>query len=156
MTIESGLTRQKQGMAVLFSLLEEEFSALMANTPGEVASLEFSIQELVRQLMDEKEEIRSELDRNAFSKLADYIEGLKDDDALKINEILKGIRALEDKCAVQAMKNNEIARALAEQSAGMVNFFYDQLAPRDENVYSSKGRWNDSGAKSTGLLRGRL
>ncbi|RQD66616.1 MAG: hypothetical protein D5R98_02140 [Desulfonatronovibrio sp. MSAO_Bac4] len=156
MKIESGLIRQKQALGLLFSLLEEEFSALLDNLPKEVSSLEFSIQELIRQLMDEKDEIRSILEKNNASSLTQYLEDLDGGEASVIKEILEDLRLLEEKCSHQAMKNNEIAKALAEQSAGLLSIFYEQVAPRQEDVYSARGRWHDNGSKSTGLLRGRL
>ncbi|MFN2268230.1 MAG: flagellar export chaperone FlgN [Desulfonatronovibrio sp.] len=156
MKIEAGLIRQKQALGVLFSLLEEEFSALLGNSPKEVSSLEFSVQELIRQLMDEKDEIRNILEKNNVSSLTQYLEDLESGESSVIREILEDLRLLEEKCSHQAMKNNEIAKALAEQSAGLLSIFYDQVTPRQETVYSASGRWYDNGSKSTGLLRGRM
>ncbi|MFP4455354.1 MAG: flagellar export chaperone FlgN [Desulfonatronovibrio sp.] len=156
MKIEDGLMRQKQAMGLLISLLEEEYSALANNYSREVSSLEFSIQELIRQLMDEKEAIRLILEKNSFAGLEDYIESLDQGEVLIIQEILEDLKSLEEVCSVQAAKNNVIASALAEQSAGLVKFLYDQITPREENVYSARGRWHDHGSKSTGLVRGML
>lgn len=156
MKIEAGLIRQKQALGLLFSLLEEEFSALLDNSPQEVSSLEFSVQELIRQLMDEKDEIRYILEKNSASSLTQYLEDLDSGESSVIREILEDLRLLEEKCSHQAMKNNEVAKALAEQSAGLLSFFYEQVTPKQENVYSARGRWYDSASKSTGLLRGRL
>lgn len=156
MNIEAGLIRQKQALGLLYSLLEEEFAALLDNSPQDVSSLEFSIQELIRQLMDEKEDLKFKLHENSFAGLADYIKGLAKGESCVINELVEDVRLMEEKCSHQAMKNNEIAAALAEQSAGLLSFFYDQVTPRQENVYSARGRWDDNGSRSTGLLRGRL
>ncbi len=156
MKIETGLLRQKQAMMVLLTLLEEEFSALAGNAAGDVASLEFSIQELIRQLMDEKGAVKSMLEQNSFSSLEGYIDSLKKGEARVIREILKDLEGLEEQCSFQAMKNNAMASALADQTAGLVKFLYHQVTPREENVYGAGGRWYDNGSKSTGLLRGTL
>lgn len=156
MKIEAELLRQNQALMVLFTLLEEEFSALAGNAASDVASLEFSIQELIRQLMDEKDAVKAILDQNSFSSLEQYIDSLDKGEAGIIREILKDLEALEEQCSIQAMKNNAMASALAEQTAGLVKFMYDQVTPREENVYGAGGRWHDNGSKSTGLLRGTL
>ncbi|MFW6005548.1 MAG: flagellar protein FlgN, partial [Desulfonatronovibrionaceae bacterium] len=66
MNMESILIRQKQALGLLQSLLDEEFEALLSGSPQTVSSLEFSIQELVRQLMDEKEFMSAEVEKQAL------------------------------------------------------------------------------------------
>ncbi len=154
MKIEAGLMRQKQALGILFTLLEEEFSSLAGNASEDVASLEFSIQELIRQLMDEKDAVKSMLDQNTFSSLEEYIESLDQGEAGTIQETLKDLQTMEEQCSVQAMKNNAMASALAEQTAYLVKIMYDQVTPREENVYGAGGRWHENGSRSSGLLRG--
>ncbi|WP_052507414.1 flagellar export chaperone FlgN [Desulfonatronovibrio magnus] len=156
MKIEAGLIRQKQALGLLYSLLEEEFSALLENSPQQVSSIEFSIQELIRQLMDEKEAIKKILTENSFADLNEYKNSLEQGENRIISEEIEDIKVLEEQCSHQAMKNNRIASALAEQSAGMLSFFYDSVTPRQQNVYSAQGRWNDKPSKHTGLLKGRM
>ncbi len=156
MNIYAGLMRQCKAMGVLLSLLEEEFEALANNAGQEIASVEFSIQELIRQLMDEKEALRSILRDSSYSGLADYVHVLGPQDRAAMSTILDELKAMEERCSFQAMKNRTMASALAEQNAALVKFLYDQVAPVKESVYSSKGRWNDNGSRSTGIIRGML
>ena len=52
--ISESLTRQERALALLHDLLEEEYQTLLKRDANAIASLEFSIQELIRQLAVEK------------------------------------------------------------------------------------------------------
>lgn len=154
MKMESILFRQKQALGLLQNLLEEEFEALLSGSPQTVSSLEFSVQELVRQLMDEKEFMAGELKKAGFSETAEYVDSLDQGEASALKEIIKDLQGMEEECSRQAMKNSHMAQALAEQSSGLLDMFYANVTPRKEDVYSSRGRWHEPGVKSSGLLRG--
>ena len=51
--ISESLTRQERALALLHDLLEEEYQTLLKRDANAIASLEFSIQELIRQLAGE-------------------------------------------------------------------------------------------------------
>ena len=57
--ILANLERQLRAVILLRDLLEEEFAQLAARDPGTVASLEFSIQELLRQLGGERRSLHA-------------------------------------------------------------------------------------------------
>ncbi|MFW5730045.1 MAG: flagellar export chaperone FlgN [Desulfonatronovibrionaceae bacterium] len=154
MNMESILIRQKQALGLLQSLLDEEFEALLSGSPQTVSSLEFSIQELVRQLMDEKEFMSAEVRKAGFADTAEYIDSLDQGESSALKEIVKDLKGMEEECSRQAMKNFHMAQALAEQSSGLLNMLFANVTPRKEDVYSSRGRWHEPGVKSSGLLRG--
>jgi hypothetical protein len=59
--ILSSLNRQHRAFSLLGQLLDEELSLLRSALPQEVASLQFSIQELIRQIGGEREFIMSRM-----------------------------------------------------------------------------------------------
>ncbi|MBT8763789.1 flagellar export chaperone FlgN [Desulfohalobiaceae bacterium Ax17] len=153
--IEQSLKRQKQGLVLLRTLLQEEFSVLRGHDPKKISSLEFSIQELIRQLVDEKEALKSLLQQIGCISIKDYILELSDGEKAKIENLLGSLEENEQKCVVQAAKNAELAQALAEQTTKLTKFLYERLLPRNKDTYSARGRWQQKTARAT-LLRGTL
>ena len=53
-TVHTSLIRQSKALALLCELMEEEYQTLLGHNTDAVVALEFSIQELIRQLAAEK------------------------------------------------------------------------------------------------------
>ena len=70
------LARQARGSELLCTLLREEYSLLREGRPDQVAGLEISTQELIRQLVREREFLIRRLGMEGFSRLAEYLDGL--------------------------------------------------------------------------------
>ena len=70
------LVRQARGSELLCTLLREEYSLLREGRPDQVAGLEISTQELIRQLVREREFLIRRLGVEGFFRLAEYLDGL--------------------------------------------------------------------------------
>ena len=58
-TIRENLARQEKAMGLLAGLLQEEFSLLREGKPQDVTGLEMSIQELIRQIAEERAQLKA-------------------------------------------------------------------------------------------------
>ncbi len=149
----SVLIRMKEGFILLDKLLQEEFSALKAHEPKKIAVLEFSIQELLQQLMREKQFLGARVRESGFSSLNNWIGKNRED--TEVQEVLLEAERAEQQAAGQAEKNNSLADALAEQSGKLLTFFYDKVSSEKEDIYSSRATFNQR-RRDAGILRGRL
>ena len=74
--ILGSLIRQAKGTELLCQLLREEYSLLRAGKPDQVTGLELCIQDLIRQLVREREALISRLHGRGMTNLAVFLEGL--------------------------------------------------------------------------------
>jgi hypothetical protein len=74
--ILGSLVRQAKGTELLCQLLREEYSLLRAGEPDRVAALEMSIQDLIRQLVREREALTGRLRVEGLDSLAVFLEKL--------------------------------------------------------------------------------
>lgn len=153
--ILENLTRQYQALKVLNYLQEEEFSHLKEFRPQSVGAVEFSIQELMRQIMVERKGARrmmNEMDPRA-ARLSD-LAGAFGERWEAARELLGKIDKLEQVCAKQAEKSYTLALALFDQSSGYVDFFKKQLTPTKES-YGPRGVFAKA-KPAPAVLRGAL
>ena len=129
--ILENLTRQAQALKVLLLLHEEEFAHLREFRPQSVGALEFSIQELMRQILSERRNIRAMMAEinPAATRLRELSE-VFGDSWPAMAERLEAIDALEQSTAKQAEKSYALALALFDQSSGYVEFFKKELTPK--------------------------
>lgn len=155
--IEENLVRQNKAMLLLFFLLEEEFSRLMKLRPQAISQIELSIQELMRQVAAERISLRNMVKKVEPSavRLQDIYPCLDKDVAANFAELLQKMDDTEQRCAVQASKNNQMALALFEQSKGLLNFMHDQIKPKNTTAYGRSGRFAKAPSNAR-LLSGRL
>jgi len=147
--IVANLTRQKLTLELLEKLQAEEISHLMDLNPAAVSSVELSIQELLRQLMVEREELRAmtrSIDPGA-SRLAQILGGMDDLSRKTVNILLHDIDKLEQSRAVQAEKNSRMALALFEQSKSYVSFIQEKITPKPP-TYTRRGALGTYGPHS--------
>ncbi len=129
--ILENLTRQFQALKVLLLLQEEEFAHLREFRPQSVGALEFSIQELMRQILVERRNIKKLM--NEINPAATRLRELSEvfgDDWQAIADCLHSIDTLEQAAAKQAEKSYALALALFDQSSGYVDFFKQELTPK--------------------------
>lgn len=153
--ILENLTRQYQALKVLSTLQQEEFSHLKEFRPQSVGAVEFSIQELMRQLLAERLEIRrhvQSVDPQA-RRLRD-IAATFGDDWPAIGAALDRLDTLEQACAKQAEKSYSLALALYDQSSGYLNLFKKQLTPNKPS-YGPRGVFQPT-KPAPAMLRGAL
>lgn len=155
--VEENLVRQNKAVMLLFILLEEEFSRLTNSNPQSVSQIELSIQELMRQIAIERASLRRQVGaiRSGAQRVAELFE-LMDADTRKASaDLLQMMDDTEQKCAVQAAKNNEMALALFDQSKLLLDFMHDQIKPKNTTSYGAHGRFAQA-SSSARLLTGRL
>lgn len=150
--IQGNLTRQFKGLELLKSLLEEEFDFLVERDTDAVSNLEFSIHELLRQIVVERMDLKSAMQE---TKLLEYADMLPEEEGEEIRKTYHLIDALEQHCSRQASRNAELSLALLDQSQSLLVFLHEQISPRQENVYSAKGRYREE-RPNAALITGRL
>jgi hypothetical protein len=155
--IEENLVRQNKAMLLMYFLLEEEFSRLTQLKPQSVSQVELSIQELMRQVAAERVSLRRMVARvePSAKRVREILPGLSEEDASAITELLVRLDETEQKCGVQASKNQQMAMALFDQSKGLLNFMHDQIKPKSTTAYARTGRFA-KGINDARLLSGRL
>jgi len=154
--ILSNLMRQHQAVALLAELQKEEFSHLTARDPGAVAAIEFSIQELLRQLAVERRSLHAlyaALDP-AAKRLSDVVGRFAPDAAKRAQSLYAAIDAAEQRCAKQATRNYAMALGLYDVAKSSLDNLQRLLIPK-KGVYGSKGRLALA-APGPGLINGRL
>lgn len=149
------LVRQARGSELLCTLLREEYSLLREGRPDQVAGLEISTQELIRQLVREREFLIRRLGVEGFSRLAEYLDGLPGEARQTVDAWVERIVLHEQESARQASVNAELAMALWEQSGQLLSQFQKRVAPAERNTYTARGIWNNRPA-SAALVNGRL
>ena len=140
--IHERMRRQEGALEFLWDLLQEEFALLRAGKPDEIAACELSIQELLRQLACEKEDLRLFLEQYVPGSegVRTALACFHDSEAKQVLPLISSVQQKEQDCARQAAMNADLALALQEQSMQMLNFFRAQVMPKEENVYSADAR----------------
>jgi len=154
--ILSNLRRQLGAVTLLEQLLAEEFSHLSERSPGEVASVEFSIQELLRQLAGERRELHglyAAMDPSA-RRLSDVIGGFDPASREQAQSLYTAIDRTEQRGAKQASRNYAMALGLYDLTKSSLDNLQRMLIPK-KAVYGSRGRIA-SAAPAPGLVSGRL
>ena len=119
------------------TLLRKEYSLLREGRPDQVAGLEISTQELIRQLVREREFLIRRLGMEGFSRLAEYLDGLPGEARQAADTWVERIVLHEQESARQASVNAELAMALWEQSGQLLSQFQKRVAPAERNTYGS-------------------
>jgi hypothetical protein len=153
--ISGSLTRQARGSQLLCMLLQEEYALLRASKPDQVTALELTIQELIRQLVREREFLLRILRDNGFPRLRPYLDTLDDDARAPLETWLAKLTDYEQAGARQATINADLAMALWKQSGELMRHFQNKVAPRERNTYTAKGTWY-SRPTTAALVHGRL
>lgn len=153
--ILGSLVRQAKGTELLCQLLREEYFLLRAGEPDRVAALEMSIQDLIRQLVREREALKEHLQAEGMTGLAVFLETLSPAQRRIFETWHARIITHEQDSGQLASVNADLAMALWKQSGVLLRHFQDRVAPKERNTYSAKGTWQDRAATAT-LVRGRL
>ncbi|WP_319583890.1 flagellar export chaperone FlgN [uncultured Pseudodesulfovibrio sp.] len=155
--IEENLVRQNKAMLLMFLLLEEEFSRLTQLKPQSVSRVELSIQELMRQIAAERLSLRRLVARvvPTAQRVRDILSELDEDRAEAVSQLLQRLDDAEQKCGVQASKNQQMAMALFDQSKGLLDFMHNQIKPKSTTTYGRTARYA-KGVNDARLLSGRL
>ena len=153
----TNLHRQKQALVILEELQDEEFGFLSTGDPQAVSQLEFSIQELLRQLAVERQELRQQIHAldPALPTMRDLPNLVGEPDQPQVESLLQAIDKQEQVCARKAAQNTETAMALLDQNRTLLEFLSAEIKPKNGHTYSQRGTWrHPDGAGS--LLQGRM
>ena len=134
--IHGNLFRQLQGFKLLCSLLNEEFEGLTARHLDDVATLEFSIHELMRQLFVERQKLGKVLNGIRVSQ---YAEMLPEEQRMEIMELVRELDRVEQQCARQSTLNAELVFALLDQGQRLLDFMHSRIVPPKAGLYGTKG-----------------
>lgn len=135
--IHGNLTRQFKGLELLFSLLEGEFALLCSRDTDGVSTMEFSIHELLRQIAEERENLKKSIEG---STLKEYASMLPEEQSAEVLRLYRLIDGLEQRCSRQASLNTELSLALMDQSQSLLVQLHKQITPRQPNRYGAAGR----------------
>jgi hypothetical protein len=150
--IHGNLTRQFKGLELLSSLLDEEFDLLRNRDTDAVASLEFSIHELLRQIAVERVDLKNIMQGTALTEYADM---LPDEEGREVCRLYLLIDALEQRCSRQATYNTNLSLALLDQSQSLLVFLHNQIVPKQSPCYSAGGRLREEHPEAA-LYSGRM
>lgn len=155
--IADSLHRQMKGFELLKSLLEEEFDLLRGKNSQLVTQIEFSIQELMHQLMIERSLLVKKLQGK---RLRQYIAAFPDtpqahEDAALLDALIDVIDRLEQDCARLAENNKVLVLALMDQSQALVDYLYKQVVPKEKGAYSPHGKYA-SRRPEAALIKGKF
>jgi len=155
--VEENLVRQNKALILLSVLLQEEFTRLEQSKPQAVSQIELSIQELMRQIAVERASLRRQVGKIAegAQRVRDLFLMMDDEVRATFEQLLQMLDDTEQKCAMQAAKNNKLTMALFDQSKKLLDFMHDQIKPKNTIAYGQTGRYAKA-ASSARLLSGRL
>lgn len=150
--IHGNLTRQFKALELLYSLMEEEFELLRNRDTDAVATLEFSIHELLRQIAQERSNLKDSIPGTTLKEYAGMLPDEQGDNVLKLYRL---IDSLEQRCSRQASLNTQLSLALMDQSQSLLVFLHRQIAPKQPNCYGAGGRMVDDRPQAA-IYSGRL
>lgn len=140
--IKSSLFRQEKAFKLLLFMLREEFNLMQGKDPRLISKLEFSIQELLQQLVREREDLRAMVQElgGPESRLMHLVQEFPEESRKECTLHLKNIDELEQDCAKQADVNSEIALALVDQSRSLLEYLQKELLPKKQSTYTARGK----------------
>jgi hypothetical protein len=144
--LHANLLRQEKALDYLNILLEEEFAQLAGRDPEAVVSSEFSIHELLRQIADERMDLKrmSAQIVPGSKNIHQLLAGMEQETAGRFKEVIDRADAKEQKAAVMAERNAYMARGLMEQSRSMLEFLHKAVQPKNANTYGLGGRLSNT------------
>ena len=151
--IYESLSRQERALALLRDLLQEEYEILLGRDTNTVVALEFSIQELIRQLAVEKALVIRSL---AGQRVLEYAETLAEEERDAIKLLFTLIDDGEQAVAKQASRNAQLSLALLDQSTHTLKALTSQVVPPRSGVYSRNGGIRHEMHPQAALISGRL
>ena len=150
--IQESLFRQDKALHLLRDLLEEEYEILLGRDTSAVSSLEFSIQELIRQIAVEKSLVIRSLDGK---RVLEYAETLPSEQEGVLRQLFQSVDAGEQGVSRQAARNAQLSLALLDQSTHTLQVLTSQITPLT-GVYSRNGDIRRVAHPQAALISGRL
>ena len=152
-TVHTSLIRQSKALALLCELMEEEYQTLLGHNTDAVVALEFSIQELIRQLAAEKATVMKAL---AGVRVKEYAANLPQAEGEALLDLLGAIDKAEQSVSRQATRNSQLSLALLDQSSRTLVALTSQVMPPKAETYGRRGGMRTHGHPEAALISGRL
>ncbi|MDR1360245.1 MAG: flagellar protein FlgN [Deltaproteobacteria bacterium] len=150
--IHGNLHRQFKALELLQALLEEEYELLRHRDTDAVTGLEFSIHQLLRQITQERLELKTVIQG---ASIREYAAMLPEEDGAAVVRLCSLIDALEQRSSRQASRNAELSLALLDQSQNLLSCLYEQIAPKRQGTYGAGGKYREERPVAV-LISGRL
>lgn len=151
--IHESLSRQDKALSLLCELLEEEYGILLGRDTNGVVSLEFSIQELIRQIAVEKSLVIRQL---GGERVMEYAKNLPDEERLEFERLFQSVDNSEQAVSRQASRNAQLSLALLDQSTRNLQALTSQVTPPLTGVYGRSGDMLHARHPQAALISGRL
>ena len=151
--IYESLSRQDKALCLLRDLLEEEYNSLISRDTDVVVSLEFSIQELIRQLAVEKTSV---IKRLGGMRTLEYASMLPEDSGAALRDVLQRVDVSEQAVSRQASRNTNLSLALLDQSSRALQALTSQAMPPKAETYGRRGGMSVQRQSQAALISGRL
>lgn len=152
-TIHESLNRQDRALSLLRELLEEEYGILLSRDTNSVVSLEFSIQELIRQIAVEKSLVIRLLNGQ---RVLEYAKTLPEDQRVVFENLFDSVDRGEQAVSRQASRNAQLSLALLDQSTRNLQALTGQMTPPLTGVYGRTGDMMHARHPQAALISGRL
>lgn len=150
--ILASLHRQEKGLELLYTLLRQEYRNICDRKMTLVSHQEFAIQELIRQLVEEKEFIIRLL---KGIPLATYAESLSEEARTPLLERLGRLDVAEQTTSRQAARNSQLVLALLDQNGKSMQTLFKEAVPEVALVYGRRGSMHPIPTQGA-LISGRL
>lgn len=152
--IYDSLSRQHKALQLLENLLQEEYAILQSRDTNAIAALQFSIQELIRQIAVEKSSIVTEL---AGTRVLDYASMLPEEQGNALRAVFQLVDDAEQQTARQASRNAQFSLALLDQSSRNLLALTSHVLPHRLETYGRHGSMNvQRRHPQAAILSGRL
>ncbi|MBD5642166.1 MAG: flagellar protein FlgN [Desulfovibrio sp.] len=151
--IRESLNRQDKALALLRELLEEEYGILLSRDTNGVVSLEFAIQELIRQIAVEKALVIRML---GGERVMQYAKSLPDEERAEFERLFQSVDNSEQSVSRQASRNAQLSLALLDQSTRNLQALTSQVTPPLTGVYGRSGDMLHARHPQAALISGRL
>ncbi|MBQ7609372.1 MAG: flagellar export chaperone FlgN [Desulfovibrionaceae bacterium] len=150
--IQESLVRQEKGLELLLDLLTHEYRTLCERKMTLVAHQEFAIQELIRQLVEEKEFVMRML---KGVPLSGYADNLPDEEKAAILSARDRLDVAEQRTSRQAARNSQLVLALLDQNGKSLKTLFKEAVPEVSLVYGRRGSMHTLPSQGA-LISGRL
>lgn len=129
-SLHASLHRQAKALELLCQLLEEEYGILLSRRADDVAGLEFSIQELIRQLAVEKVTVITAMNG---VRVTDYAAELcaapgREAEGAALHDLVRAVDKAEQRASRQ-LTQQQLALALLDQSSRSLQALTVRLCP---------------------------
>lgn len=151
--IHESLNRQDKALELLRDLLEEEYGILLSRDTNGVVSLEFAIQELIRQIAVEKSLVIRML---GGKRVMEYAKALPAEERIELEGLFKSVDNSEQQVSRQASRNAQLSLALLDQSTRNLQALTSQVTPPLTGVYGRSGDMLHMRHPQAALISGRL